>query len=275
MFAELFPSLQSQEVWPAAVVCYFGGASVAGLDLPRHQHAAGRVVGPACGAGAEPGARPFDALLRPSSAAERKNAAGLVDETVRQATERRLGPGSQTIVAADSTGLNSSRCSEYFGRRSGQKKRDFPKVSQVIDTASHLTLACIGERGPGPDDCVFHDLATQAHQRRRFAALLADAGYDAEHHHTFLSQKLGVLSVIPPNRGRPSHDANRQPGGWWRSFLHRHWPKKLYGQRWQIETRFSMEKRKLGPSLRSRRVDMQDAEMTLRVITLNMMLEAG
>lgn len=34
-----------------------------------------------------------------------------------------------------------------------------------------------------------------------------------------------------------------------------------------------MEKRKLGPTLRSRRDDAQDAEMFLRTLTLNLMLE--
>lgn len=194
---------------------------------------------------------------------------------MRQADARGLSPTPAPLAAADSTGLSSSRRSEYFGKRTGQKKRDFPKVSQVIDTTSHLSLACVSERGPGPDDRVFHALARQAHRRRRFAALVADAGYDAEHHHAFLRQELGVLSVMPPTRGRPGLDADREPGGFWRGFLHRHWPGKLYGQRWQIETRFSMEKRKLGPSLRSRRTDQQDAEMALRVLTLNLMLEAG
>jgi len=194
---------------------------------------------------------------------------------VRQAPVWGLSPWPPELVAADSTGLNSSRRSEYFGKRAGQKKRDFPKVSQIVDTACHLSLACVSERGPGPDDRVLHALARQAHRRRGFAALVADAGYDAEHHHAFLRQELGVISVIPPTRGRPSLDPDREPGGFWRGFLHRHWPGKLYGQRWQIETRFSMEKRKLGPSLRSRRPDQQNAEMALRVLTLNLMLEAG
>ncbi len=180
---------------------------------------------------------------------------------------------SIVLAAADSTGLNSSRRSEYFGRRSGMKKRDFPKVSQLVDTDSHLALAAIAERGPGPDDPSFHDLVRQAHKRQPFAALVADAGYDGEHHHQFLWKSMGVMSVIPPTRGRRPKRAGQGPTGFFRGFLHRHWPKKLYGQRWQVETRFSMEKRKLGNALRSRNDDAQLREMDLRVITVNLMLE--
>lgn len=177
------------------------------------------------------------------------------------------------LAAADSTGLNSSRRSEYFGRRSGQKKRDFPKISQLVDTASHVTLACVSERGPGADDKALYPLACQAHRRQPYQALVADAGYDAEHHHTFLRRELGVLSIMPPTRGRPIHRRGKPPGGMWRALLHRHWPRRLYGQRWQVETRFSMEKRKLGAHLLSRRTDTQQAESDHRVITLNLMLE--
>ena len=192
---------------------------------------------------------------------------------MRQARKRGVVGTGITVVAADSTGLDSSGRSEYFGRRSGLKKRDFPKVSQVVDIASHLTLASVGERGPSPDDRVFHTLATQAHRCEPFRGLLADAGYDAEHHHTFLRQELGVIGVIPPRRGRPAHSESHIPNGFWRGFLHEHWPDELYGQRWQVETRFSMEKRKLGTKLRSRCEDAQDAEMFLRALTLNLMLE--
>lgn len=177
------------------------------------------------------------------------------------------------LVAADSTGLNSTRRSEYFGRRCGEKKRDFPKNSQIVDTLSHLSLAVVCERGSGPDDPAFHELVKQAHARRPFRALVADAGYDGEHHHRFLWREMGVMSIMPPRRGRPMHKPRQPPGGFFRALLHRCWPKKTYGQRWQVETRFSMEKKKLGSSLRSRRYDAQAAEMQLRVITLNLMLE--
>lgn len=192
---------------------------------------------------------------------------------MRDARDRGLIDAAVVLVAADSTGLNASRCSEYFTRRSGKKKRHFPKVSQAVDTGSHVTLAAVPERGPSADDRAFERLSVEAHRRVPYRAPAADAGYDAERHHTFLRERLGVIGVIPPTRGRPAKPRDRPPGGFWRRFLHAHWPRGLYGQRWQCETRFSMEKRKLGPGLISRREDAQDAEQVLRAVTLNLMLE--
>ena len=51
-----------------------------------------------------------------------------------------------------------------------------------------------------------------------------------------------------------------------------HFPKKTYGQRWQIETTFSMLKRLLGSALRSRKRYAIDREIVLRVLTINLMI---
>ena len=50
------------------------------------------------------------------------------------------------------------------------------------------------------------------------------------------------------------------------------WMKKTYGQRWQIETVNSMWKRLLGSAMRVRRYGSQCREITLRAITLNVMI---
>jgi len=177
-------------------------------------------------------------------------------------------------AACDATGYEASHVSPYFGRRSGMKKRDFPKVSELIDLRSHVALASIPGRGPSPDDQVFRDLVAQALARHRFDTLLADAGYDGQPHHDFLAGH-GVRGIIPPLRGRPRQD-DRPPGGATRAALHQNWPqlKPLYGQRWQVETRYSMHKRKMGSALRGRSDAAHQRECHLRSITLNLMLEA-
>jgi hypothetical protein len=102
--------------------------------------------------------------------------------------------------------------------------------------------------------------------------LLADVGYDGEHHHVFLSTQLGVRGIMPPTRGRPPNNPNHVPSGHFRSKLAKRWPKKTYGQRAQVETNFSMLKRLLGPALRSRKRYALDREVFLRVLTINLMI---
>jgi hypothetical protein len=109
-----------------------------------------------------------------------------------------------------------------------------------------------------------------------FKALTADGGFDGEPHHEMLDG-LGVLGVIPPERGRPrTRSGADRRGGFFRNFWHGHWErvKHLYGQRWQVETFFSMLKRLLGSFLRATRRWSRHREMCLKVITLNLMLIA-
>ncbi len=102
--------------------------------------------------------------------------------------------------------------------------------------------------------------------------LLADVGYDGEHHHEFLYHELGVLGIIPPQRGRPPNRPSRYTRGFFHQLLKNHWPVAEYGQRWQVETDFSMLKRLLGAALRSRKRHSIDREIALRVLTLNLMI---
>lgn len=120
------------------------------------------------------------------------------------------------------------------------------------------------DRGPKPDDLEFRPLLKAACRRHPFRTLLADCGYDAEHHHRFLNDTLGVIGIIPPTRGLH------------RRFLHQHWPriKPLYGQRWQSESYLSMSKRLLDSFLRSRKRANRDRELHLRNITMNLMVAA-
>ncbi len=128
------------------------------------------------------------------------------------------------------------------------------------------------DRGPKPDDIELHRVARQAHRRHPFDTLLADVGYDAEHHHAFLYHELGVLGIIPPYRGRPQNTPSKITRGFFRQFLRNHWPIAEYGQRWQVETDFSMLKRLLGSTLRSRKRHAIDREIILRIVTINLMI---
>jgi transposase len=111
--------------------------------------------------------------------------------------------------------------------------------------------------------------------------ILGDGAFDAEHNHALAREHLGVRSTVFP--------LNRRNGG-------RKWPKtryrrqmvkrfrrkprgarhrRVYGQRWQIESGFSRQKRLLGSALRARLWPNQKKEILLRVLTHNLMLLAA
>jgi hypothetical protein len=179
------------------------------------------------------------------------------------------------LASVDSTGLESRHVSGHYLRRTGRKHRRYPKLAEVIDVASHLALACWCGRGPSPEQPHLRQIARAALKRHRFAALVADAGYDGEHHCRYLAERLGVLPIIRPGMGRPAHDPSHVPRGFYRSFLHHHWPEHLYAQRSQSECRMSMHKRRLGSSLSARKAETRRQQMRLRTITLNLMINAN
>ena len=85
------------------------------------------------------------------------------------------------------------------------------------------------------------------------------------------SQGFGLGFHISPFQGRPRADGRAKAvTGHYRRLMQQRFPKKLYGQRWQIETTFSMIKRNLGSSLRARRYQSQSREIRLRILTHNL-----
>ena len=196
------------------------------------------------------------------------------------ALARRRGLIEQTseLAAIDSTGLETRHASAYYTRRCnrhrGHYKHRFPKLSAVCDTKTHLILSAFVNRGPKPDHIEFVDTLIPATQRQRIKVLVGDAGYESEGAHRLCREQLGVVSIFPTTpRGRPHLDgkANTVTGRYRREMFY-HFPRKLYGQRWQIETTFSMFKRLLGSALRSRKRYAIDREIVLRVLTINLMI---
>ena len=199
-------------------------------------------------------------------------------ERAREAGLLRQDPDEDKtrLADCDSTGMEAGHVSHYFTRRTKRKQRKFPKFWAVVQAATHVCLAMVPGTGPSPDDPKFHRVAKEAHEREKFAALAADVGFDGEHHQRFLYEKLdGVIGIIPPERGRPRKSKKNQRSGFFRKFIHEYWPKKLYGQRWQVETFFSMLKRLLDSFLRAINWRSQHREMCLKVLTVNLMLITG
>lgn len=109
----------------------------------------------------------------------------------------------------------------------------------------------------------------QARSLMPFDRLLADAGYDAEHNHRLCRERLGIRStVIPINRRR----GRKWPKSKYRRQMKRRFFKRVYGQRWQVESAISRNKRRLGAELRARRWPSQKEECLYRVLSHNLMI---
>ena len=149
----------------------------------------------------------------------------------------------------------------------------------MLETASHLFLAADVSRGPSQDSPQFKPAARAAARRCPLDTLLGDAGYDAEHNHAYGRKRLKVRStVFALNRRGTGRKHPKTP--FRRQMVRRLLRKKpkgsrsrrVYGQRWQIESGFSRNKRLLGSALRARKWVNQKKEILLRVLTHNLML---
>jgi len=201
----------------------------------------------------------------------------LLDATLQRARHAGMGFRAGLCAAIDGSGFEAHHVSHYFVRRrakggeSWQKTtyRRFPKAGIVVDCATHLILSAVPGRGPSPDYKHFLRAVRQAHDRQRLGTLIADAGYDAEWAHEYLRIHLGIRSLIRPGAGRPTH---RLPTSYWRRLMASRFDHARYGQRWQVETVFSMIKRRQGSTVNARRCWTQSYALLLKALTHNILI---
>ena len=207
-----------------------------------------------------------------------KHARRLLDETVVAARRVKLLKKRVALAALDGTGFETRHISAYFVKRRERACKTgyqtttytrYPYANILCDCRTHFVLGVVTGRGPGPDIPYYEPVLRQASGRIRVGTLLADAGFDSERAHVFARTQCGIRAIIPATRGRPTTKRLR---GHWRNKMKQRFPKRKYGQRWQIETVHSMIKRTLGAALRARSYWSQSREIVLKALTLNVMI---
>lgn len=180
-------------------------------------------------------------------------------------------------AAFDSTGFICGHASLYYTRRrcsDGKTPviyRRFAKLELAADCATHFILAAFAGRGPRVDVVRFVPLLEQALSRMFLDSVLADAGYDSEANHCHARQRRGVRSYIPATAGRPT---TKPPTGYYRRQMKQRLDKNYgsYGQRWQVETVYSMIKRRLTTHVAARSYWGRCRELMLLIVTHNTMI---
>jgi hypothetical protein len=176
-------------------------------------------------------------------------------------------------ASIDSTGLESNFVSRHFLMRQGkhtQRYRRWTKLTLVCHNASHLIAAGFVSTGPSNDCPYLMPAVSQAVTNLPIDQLLGDAGYDAEANHKFCRQHLGIRSTVIAINSR--YNKGGQLTGHYRNQMKNNFPKRKFGQRWQVESVMSRMKRRLGYALRGRTNESRSAECGLRVLTYNLML---
>ncbi|MEM9348397.1 MAG: transposase [Planctomycetota bacterium] len=183
-------------------------------------------------------------------------------------------------LAIDSSGFEARHVSRYFVRR---RKRCFkttnlyhtmtyrrwPKLAVSVDCDTHLVVSLATMRGPNSDIRHIERVIESAWRGWEVGKVYADAGYDGEWVHQWLREDLGAMSLIPAKIGRPT---SKPPSGRYRRWMSEHLGETDYGQRWQVETVFSMIKRNLGDAVNATGYWSQSRSLHLLAVTHNIMI---
>jgi hypothetical protein len=200
----------------------------------------------------------------------------LIATTVERARKGKLLGRRVRLAAMDTSGFESLHTSRYYasrrkktgehGRTCSVTYRRYPKLGLVCDTISHFCLAARASQGPRPDFGDFRPLLVEAHARAGLKTIAADAGFDSEANHCLARDELGIQSLIPPEHGRPPAG---EPTGRYRKQMKRHLHESHYGQRWQVETVYSMIKRLSGEVVNARSYWRRCRLLLLKTLTHN------
>jgi hypothetical protein len=153
-------------------------------------------------------------------------------------------------------------------------------LTVACDTHSHFIASATVTTGPTNDSSQFAPVLLLASLLIVWDRVLADAAFDAENHHRFAREDLGIRSSVIPINSR-GHEV--EPGGKYRRQMARHFRprsegsrhRRVFGQRWQAERAFSRHKRRLGSVLFGRSDESRTRECYLRLLTHNLMLLAA
>ena len=200
----------------------------------------------------------------------------LITTTVARARKAKVLRRRVHLAAMDTSGFESRHISRYYawrrkttgkdGRTRHVLLRRYPKLGLVCDAASHFIVAARASQGPRPDFGDFQPLLSEAHARAELKTVAADAGFDSEANHRFAREELGIQSLIPATHGRPTA---KEPSGRYRKQMKRHLAESNYGQRWQIETVYSMIKRSSGEVVNGRTYWRRCRLLLLKALTHN------
>ena len=190
----------------------------------------------------------------------------------RLVPRRRGRKRQKAVVAVDATGLAPGSVSTFFINRRTDRGEGLPwrhwcKWTVVVDVLRRCVLAQAARQGPYNDCATLRPLVSAAHEVTPVGLVLADAEFDSERNHLHVREVVGADSVIPAKRGKADWKLKGV-----RAQMRRRFPRKRYSQRAQVESVFSVVKRKLSAKAPGRSDETQRRQAMLLGLAYNIYL---
>ncbi len=164
-------------------------------------------------------------------------------------------------VAIDGTGFSKSNPSFHYLKRIDRiNPKNYCKLSALLDIETKKFLLMRIRTTPR------HDMQDVKYLLKRISNLkmfYGDSGYDAEWLHE-LCYSREIQTYIPPRKNVKIRKFRKQQM--------KHWDKKEYNLRSNVESGFSAIKRKYGGAVRAKRIEGMRAEIMLKGIAHNLEL---
>ena len=186
---------------------------------------------------------------------------------------RRRGRGRRkAVVVVDATGLAPGSVSTFFINRRTDRGEGLPwqhwcKWTIVVDVLRRCVLAQGARQGPYNDCATLRPLVSAAQRVTPVGLVLADAEFDSERNHRHIRDVIGADSIIPAKRGKAEWKIKGV-----RAQMRRRFPRKRYSQRTQVESVFSVVKRKLSAKAPGRSAETQRRQALLLGVAYNIYL---
>ena len=268
--AGVLSSILTQALHATSIVRHSGIAAISKNRLSRHHSNAQGLLRSAQSPWTQEDTALFHSMLCRTKAAKKRAFEKLL-ASIFKCAEAIAMLDEPPEAAIDSTGLETRHVSRHFvhcTKRPSYFRRNWPKMTIVCDTHTHLIAGCIVTRGPSYDFPLFEKAMRQASKQLRFARILADSGYDSEANHRFGREVLGIHTIIALN----ARGSTKTPTTVYRAEMKHQFDKKTFNRRWQVESVFSQHKRLLGSALRNRSDISRERECLLRILTHNLMI---
>jgi IS5 family transposase len=196
----------------------------------------------------------------------------LVAIATRLMPRRRGRKQKKAVAAVDATGLSPGSVSTFFinrrtDRGEGLEWRHWCKWTIVIDVLRRCVLAQAARQGPYNDCATLRPLVSAAHEVTPVGLVLADAEFDSERNHRHIREVISADSIIPAKRGKAEWKIKGV-----RAQMRRRFPRKRYSQRTQVESVFSVVKRKLSAKAPGRSTETQRRQAMLLGVAYNLYL---
>ena len=184
----------------------------------------------------------------------------ILTEVQKQATNFSYqNSGRVSTIAIDSTGFPTEYFSYYYSMRTEKTRRDFIKISLAVDTEKQTILGTKITKSRQHD--TKHARPLLRNTLKKADCYVLDRGYDSEQIHLQIRTEIHAESIIPIRDWNADYIK-----GQYRNEMSGNFDRERYGQRNNVETVFSVIKRRFGDEIKGRFYRSQVKELKLKCI---------